>query len=554
MKPIRKAVIPAAGFGARFLPFARAVLAKVSGLLRRFDPFPDPERPLFRPAPAELIIWLLFAGVTFLMVYYHEPWRDEAQGYVLVRDTTLPELIRHMPRESQFLLWYFLTWLLVHLCGFTIFGLNVLHWALSCCTAFLVLRRAPFRLLTRAALIFAVLFAFEFTVVTRHYAIGIFLLAVLMVNWRQRFRRPVLYACGIAVCASTNLPVWVCLGGLCISIAYEANVRRLYTPQVIIAVLVVILGYLLAMLEIYNGAGFGSPYVSYRGDQVAGFDLAKQLENMSDSISNLVHLPVWLYLVCVIACGLYLAWKSIPALECFLTSFFLMFSLQFIGGFHSMRHTGFVLLGIVVSCWIAAEDETAPSGYLSRLPKRAAACIAFIAGSAAALVLFLQCFLTPFFVWMEVKYPFSHGRAASVFIRDNIPEDVPMFCFTARSNVSVLPWLPGREYFIFDRMEKGTYSKWGRAFGLSMEGMSVAAASRLQPEHRYGVFVVAMNELPTIFPPNMILLYDSRENEQRTWGPYVEEFLVFAVVRKEDTDLYRPRFPRIHRPYMPDGL
>jgi len=43
----------------------------------------------------------------------HEPWRDEAQGYVLVRDTTLTELILHMKFESQFLLWYLLTWLLV---------------------------------------------------------------------------------------------------------------------------------------------------------------------------------------------------------------------------------------------------------------------------------------------------------------------------------------------------------------------------------------------------------------------------------------------------------
>ena len=533
-----------AGFPAR--------LRKLAG---RLNPFPDFERPLFRPALAELVIWLLFAAVTLLMVCYHEPWRDEAQGYVLVRDTTLPELILHMKRESQFLLWYFLSWLLVRLCGVTIFGLNLLHWALSCCTAFLILRRAPFRLLTRAALIFAVLFAFEFTVVTRHYAIGVFLLTVLMVNWCQRLRHPVLFAAGIAVCASTNLPVWVCLGGLCIAIGYEVNLRKLWTRPVITAILIASFGFVLALAEIYNWhGGFGSPYVSYRGDQVAGFDLAKRLEDVYGSIANLVHLPAWLCLVCVLAGGLYFAWKSIPAFGCFLTSVFLMFSLQFIGGFHSMRHTGFILLGAVVSCWIAAQDDTAPSGYLARLPKQAAACITAVAGCVAALLLFMQCVLTPFFVWMEVKYPFSHGHAAALFIRDNIPEDVPMFCFTARSNVTLLPWLPGRQYFIFDRMEKGTYSKWGRAHGLSMEGMAVAAASRLPPEHRYGLFVVAMNELPTLFPPNMILLYDSRENEQRVWGPYVEEFLVFALVRAEDTNLYRPRFPRIHRSYMPDGL
>ena len=142
--------------------------AKLRAVVRRLNPFPDSARPLFRPSAPELVLWLVFAVVTLVMVWYHEPWRDEAQGYVLVRDTTLTELILHMKFESQFLLWYLLTWVLVRLFGVTVFGLNLLHWAISCCTAFLVLRRAPFRLLTRTVLIFAVLFAFEFTVVTRH--------------------------------------------------------------------------------------------------------------------------------------------------------------------------------------------------------------------------------------------------------------------------------------------------------------------------------------------------------------------------------------------------
>ena len=556
MNAIRKAVTPATGSGTRILPFAGGVLTKVRRLAGRLNPFPDPVRPLFRPAPAEFAVWLLFATVTLLMVLYHEPWRDEAQGYVLVRDTTLTELILHMKFESQFLLWYLLTWFLVRLFGVTVFGLNLLHWAISCCTAFLVLRRAPFRLLTRAAMIFAVLFAFEFTVVTRHYAIGVFLLAILMVNWRSRFKHPVLYACGIAACASTNLPIWACLGGICAAIGCEVITRKLWSRPVIAAMLVALFGFVLALAEIFNGHGFGSPYVSYRGNQVAGFELAKRFGDAFNAISNLAYLPAWACLVCFLFGFLYFARKSVSAFFCFLINAFLMLSLQYIGGFHSMRHVGFLLIGTVVSCWIAAQDEEVPGGFafLSRLPRRATTVLCVVSGCAAGLLLFLQAVLTPFFVWMEVKYPFSHGQAASYFIRDNIPGNVPMYCFSARSNVSVLPWLPGRSYFIFDRMEQGTYSKWGRSHGLSMKGMAEDIADRLEPDQRYAVFVVAMNEDPNIFPPNMVLLYDSRQNESPVWGPYVEEFLVFAVVRQEDIDLYRPRVPRIPSKFIPQGV
>ena len=532
MNPIRKAEIPPSGFPS-----------KIRETLRRLDPLPDPSRPLFRPLPSELVLWLVFAAVTLTMVIYHEPWRDEAQGFLVVRDNTLAGLVLHMKVESQFLLWYVFTWPFVRLFGMPIFGMNLLHWALSCSTAYLILRRAPFRLLTRGALIFSVLFAFEFTVVARHYAAGVFLLTVLMLNWRERFRRPVLYAGGIALCASTNLPVWACLGGLCCTIGYEVIVRRLWSRRVFSSMLICVFGFVLALASIYNGYGFGSPYVGKRGGELAEKGLFERLQTAFESISTMVYLPVWVCVTCLVLGALYYVRKSIPALICFLTSAGLMVSLQLVGGFHSMRHVGFLLIGTVVASWIAAEDDAPGIAARLRLPARIPDIPGIAAGCAAALVLALQVFVTPFFALCEVLYPFSHGHAAAEFIRDNIPEDVPMFCFTARSNVSVMPWLPDRKFFIFDRKEYGTFSKWGRAFSQSMNDMADEATEMLGPAQQYGVFVVAMNEKPNIFPPNMILLYDSRKNERPVWGPYVEEFLVFAVVRDEDVELYRSRMP-----------
>ena len=532
------------------MTFPAELPAKHRAAAERLNPLPNPARPLFRPTSAELIVWILFAAVTLLGVLYHEPWRDEAQGYLIARDNSLPGLVLHMKDESQFLLWFLFTWPFVRLCGMPILGVNLLHWALSCCTAFLVLRRAPFRLLTRILLISGVLFAFEYTVVARHYALGVFLLTVLMANWRERFRRPVLYACGIALCASTNLPVWSCLGGLCAAIGIEVISRKLWTRSVIAAMAVAVFGFLLALAEIFNGHGFGSPYVSYRGNQMAGLELAERFQTIANSISRLVYLPVWLCIACLLLGILYFAWKSVPALVCFATNAALMSALQFVGGFHSMRHVGFLIVGTAVSCWIAADGDTHEFGFLQRLPRKASACLAGAAGCAAAAVLIMQAVMTPFFIGCEVKYPFSHGPATAAFIRDNIPEDVPLYCFTARSNTSVLPELPGRRFYIFDRKEYGTFSRWGRVLERSsMQEMANEAAARLKPDQRYAIFVVSLNEDPNIFPGNMILLYDSRQNERPVWSPYDEEYLVFAVVREEDAD--SARLPRLRRRQNP---
>ena len=530
-------------------------LTKMREKLRRLNPLPDSGCPLFLPSSAELILWLVFVSVTLTMAWDHEPWRDEAQGYVVVRDNTLVGLILHMKVESQFLLWYLFTWPFVRLCGMPVFGVALMHWALSCSTAFLVLRRAPFRLLTRAALIFSVLFAFEFTVVTRHYAIGVFLLTVLMVNWHERFRHPVLYACGIALCASSNLPIWACLGGICCTIGYEALTRRILTRRIFVSMLICASGFALALASIYNGYGFGSPYVGKRGGELAEMGVFERIQTSFESISHMIYLPAALCAVCLVLGGLYFAWKSVPAFICYAVNAFLILSLQFVGGFHSMRHIGFILIGTVVAGWIAAENGSRGIGAWARLPSPAAACLTAAAASAAAAIMFIQVFITSVFVWGEIKYPFSHGYAAACFIRDNIPEDVPMYCFSARSNVSVLPWLPGRQFFIFDRMEYGTFSKWGRSFGLPMKDMADEIALRLEPDQQYAVIVVAMNEFPNFFPPNTILLYDSRKKELPVWGPYVEEFVVLAVVRHQDVDYFRALFPRKKTlRLMPPGL
>ncbi len=521
------------------MTFPAGFPVKLRDMVRRLNPLPDSDRPLFRPAPVELILWLAFAAVTLVMVCFHEPWRDEAQAYLVVRDNTFIGLVLHMKDESQFLLWYLFTWPFVRLFGVPIFGIGLLHWGLSCSTAYLVVRRAPFRFLTRAALVFGVLFAFEFTVVARHYAAGVFLLTVLVLNWRERFRRPVLYACGIALCASTNLPVWACLGGLCCSIGYEVFARRLWSRRIFASMLICAFGFALALGSIFNGHGFGSPYVEKRGRDMAEKVLFERLQDAFDAISQMVYLPVWVCVVCILLGALYFVRKSVPAFICFLMSSALMISLQIVGGFHSMRHVGFLLVGTVAASWIAAMDDSPGSGRRIRLPARASACLDVAAGCAAALVLSVQAFVTPFFVLCEVMYPFSHGYAAANFIRKNIPEVVPMFCYTARSNVSVMPWLPGRKFFIFDRLEYGTFSKWGRGYKWALNDIADKAASMLGPMRTYGIFVVAMNEDPNLFPPNMILLYDSRKNECPVWGPYVEEFMVFAVVRNEDIELFR---------------
>lgn len=42
----------------------------------------------------EIIIWAIYFCCTFILIFFHENWRDEAQAWLLARDCTIIELIR----------------------------------------------------------------------------------------------------------------------------------------------------------------------------------------------------------------------------------------------------------------------------------------------------------------------------------------------------------------------------------------------------------------------------------------------------------------------------
>ena len=55
-----------------------------------------------------LILVLVYAGLTLYTLLHHEPWRDEAQAWLLARDLGPVELLHQLPMEGTPGLWHFL--------------------------------------------------------------------------------------------------------------------------------------------------------------------------------------------------------------------------------------------------------------------------------------------------------------------------------------------------------------------------------------------------------------------------------------------------------------
>ncbi len=113
---------------------------------------------------------VLFAAVTLVALFHHEPWRDELQAWIIARDLDVPGIIYQMRYEGHFALWS----LLLHpfaANGASLLWLGLVSWTLTVAAAGVFLFRSPFALYAKVAFLCSFPMIYYFPVVSRCYAL-----------------------------------------------------------------------------------------------------------------------------------------------------------------------------------------------------------------------------------------------------------------------------------------------------------------------------------------------------------------------------------------------
>jgi hypothetical protein len=131
--------------------------------------------------------FLLFLALSLFLLVVHEPWRDEAQPWLIVRDA--PTVFSEMDSEGTPALWYVLQLPLVKL-GLPFLSARILHVAFAAAALAVFLLHAPFRWPVKWLLPFGYYVAYEYNAITRSYVLVFLLLVLLATFHRERFARP----------------------------------------------------------------------------------------------------------------------------------------------------------------------------------------------------------------------------------------------------------------------------------------------------------------------------------------------------------------------------
>ncbi|MDW8274381.1 MAG: hypothetical protein RMJ53_09155 [Chitinophagales bacterium] len=215
------------------------------------------------------IIWGIYAAIIFYVTAHHEPWRDEAQSWLIARDNSIGSLFAYLPNEGHPPLWYLLLMPFSKL-GLPYFTANIIHNVIAVSFAWLLLFKIRLPRWLSASILFSYFFLYEYAVIARNYSMVALLLAFAGTLYPKRFEKPFWYALVIFLLFQTNILAFCVGAGLGLLFLWDMIELKNFKWKNFAALGVMAAGGL-AMIILLLSAGLKSSYSREAEDKVAAF-------------------------------------------------------------------------------------------------------------------------------------------------------------------------------------------------------------------------------------------------------------------------------------------
>src|SRR5580692_5270522 len=124
-----------------------------------------------------LLVLIAYGLVSAVGLHYHELFLDEAHHFLVSRDSSsLSDFYNNLRYDGHPRLWGALLFLITHFITPDPVGMQVLQWLFAMAGAYVLLRYGPFSLWMKVLILAGYYFLFEYNVLSRNYAIGIWML------------------------------------------------------------------------------------------------------------------------------------------------------------------------------------------------------------------------------------------------------------------------------------------------------------------------------------------------------------------------------------------
>ncbi len=407
-------------------------------------------------------VFLLYLGVSFLLVFMHESWEDEAQAWLISRDLNIVEIIKMMKYEGHSCLWHLILLPFAKL-GFPYETIKIISWLISAVTAYLILDKSPFKKITKILILFNPLMIYILPAISRPYCLMALFLVVLSILYKDKEKHPYLYGLFLALLANTHVIMLPMTGMLIVTFYFDKLIikrkiinneeRKKYIKGSLIALFGIIICLLQTITSIENST------------IVDATNSYSSLSNFNDAFSRIVEA---LNILAIDLCGDYIIGKVFlvisiifvilasiknkrQALVFWPTVIIFIFIHVFIM-INNYQRTMVLLLLIIFWAWNCKDDNI-------DLKDTKFIKIAF-------LLLLSVTMLRYELIYSDIKYQFSSGKQTAQYIEDNIPVNSYFICDDSDTAKAIIPYLKEGDYYFYDYKSSRlfTYNIWDEAW------------------------------------------------------------------------------------------
>lgn len=160
------------------------------------------------------IILILFVIASLYVGYYHEPWSDEAQSWLIARDQNVKDIIFYNSRyEGTFPLWFLILKACICL-GLSYEYIHVVSTVISAIGIAIILFKTKISNIIKCLIPFSFFVLYQYTVVARSYCLLILAFALLLALYSERHEKIKSYIGVLILFSMISLHGMIISGGL----------------------------------------------------------------------------------------------------------------------------------------------------------------------------------------------------------------------------------------------------------------------------------------------------------------------------------------------------
>ena len=378
---------------------------------------------------------LPYAALVTAAIHHHEPWADEAQSWLLARDSSLAHLwgtLLHY--EGTPGLWQSLIHFLIAL-GLPYSAYNYVAGVLGLTAAWLLIRYAPLPLFLRLLLPFTYYLAYQYSVIARSYALIAPLLFAIAALYPQASRKPFRITLLLGLLAAVSVHGFLLSACIWITLYVPALLRSQNPERKKFAVAALTYCCVLVILLVYAWPAKDVAFAEHRS--FSNLRLLPQITGAGIAGAFVAH---WIPSLLLIALSIPFLWRGGGFIVFMLSTIALCLFGSIV--YAQLWHFGILFLAWLFAIWISAQK--------TRLTRPA---LLAILGAIA-----VQCYWTASAIRYDWSHAYSGSRAAAQYLHGpRLP--LGEIYAIGYSTVAIQPYFSSN---IFSDYHGGSYWDWSR--------------------------------------------------------------------------------------------